>query len=136
MHVHNTRAIKVLVIALSTDMACGLVFALTEHLAVVTGLYWAITTATTVGYGDVTPNSWLGHFIAVIVMLTVIPLFAAAFSLMTSGLTSLQVSDSEERLKAHFEDRLRHHLRKERNGNDSLSSNQLEPYGDTASHSE
>ena len=111
MHVHSSRAIKVLVTAMTLDMLSGIAFALVEHLSIVTGLYWAVTTATTVGYGDVIPTSWAGHLIAVVVMLTVIPLFAAAFSLLTSGLTSTQVSDSETRLKAHFEERFKHHLR-------------------------
>ncbi|MBN8494430.1 MAG: ion transporter [Burkholderiales bacterium] len=33
------------------------------------GIYWAITTMTTVGFGDVTPNTDLGRFIASVMML-------------------------------------------------------------------
>jgi voltage-gated potassium channel len=33
------------------------------------GVYWAITTMTTVGFGDVTPNTDLGRFIASVMML-------------------------------------------------------------------
>jgi voltage-gated potassium channel len=50
-----------------------------------TGLYWAITTATTVGYGDVTPKNGAGRVIASLTMLTTIPLLASVFALLTAG---------------------------------------------------
>jgi voltage-gated potassium channel len=60
-------------------------FALAENLPFSTGLYWAITTATTVGYGDVTPHNGIGRFLASAVMLTTIPLLASVFALATGG---------------------------------------------------
>lgn len=55
-------------------------FAATQRIDFGTGLYWAITTATTVGYGDVTPKNASGRVVASLVMLTTIPLFASAFA--------------------------------------------------------
>jgi voltage-gated potassium channel len=52
-------------------------------LPVTTGWYWAITTATTVGYGDVIPKNAAGRIIASVVMLTTIPLLASVFALVT-----------------------------------------------------
>ncbi len=63
----------------------GAVFAATQHLPVTTGWYWAITTATTVGYGDVVPKNASGRFVAVVVMLTTIPLLAGAFAVITGS---------------------------------------------------
>lgn len=65
--------------------AGGAVFALTQHEPVTTGWYWAITTATTVGYGDVTPKNAAGRIVASVVMVTAIPLLAAAFAVVTGS---------------------------------------------------
>lgn len=96
------------------DIAGGLLFAAAEHIPATGGLYWAVATATTVGYGDVTPRTPFGRLIAVMVMLTVIPLFGATFSLFTAGITTTRVKEhvngSEQRIKRHLEDRLKHHM--------------------------
>src|SRR5271154_1662349 len=60
-------------------------FALAEDLPYTTGLYWAVTTATTVGYGDVTPHNPAGRLLASLVMLTTIPMLAAAFALLSGA---------------------------------------------------
>ena len=69
----------------------GLAFAVTEHVGIGTGLYWAVVTATTVGYGDVTPHNSPGRVIAVAEMLTAIPLFAGVFATVTATVTSLRL---------------------------------------------
>lgn len=66
-------------------VAGGALFAALEHLPVTTGWYWAVTTATTVGYGDITPHNASGRLLASIVMLTSIPLLAAGFALLTGS---------------------------------------------------
>jgi voltage-gated potassium channel len=63
----------------------GAVFSVTQHLPVTTGWYWAVTTATTVGYGDVTPHNASGRIVASVVMLTTIPMLGAAFALFTGS---------------------------------------------------
>jgi voltage-gated potassium channel len=60
-------------------------FALAEDLPFTTGLYWAVTTATTVGYGDITPHNPVGRLIASLFMLTTIPLLAAAFAIASGA---------------------------------------------------
>lgn len=85
------------------DVAGGLLFAVVEHLPWTSGLYWAVATATTVGYGDVIPRTSAGRAIAVVVMLTVIPLFGATFSLFTSGLAAVKVDRLGTGLHARLE---------------------------------
>lgn len=95
----HRRAVTVLVAAVLLDLILGLLYSWAERITALKGLYWALTTATTVGYGDITPRSTAGHVIAALAMLTVIPLFAAAFSLVTSGLTTKHVSVVRERVE-------------------------------------
>jgi voltage-gated potassium channel len=113
----NKAALVTIVTAVFLDIIFGILYATAEHLSIGLGLYWSITTATTVGYGDISPKTVSGHFIAVLVMLTVVPLFAATFSLFTTALTATHVRKSEERIKSHTEERLKHHLA----GNDARS---------------
>jgi voltage-gated potassium channel len=63
----------------------GAVFSATQHLPITRGWYWALETATTVGYGDVTPRDASGRIVASLVMLTTIPMLGAAFALFTGS---------------------------------------------------
>jgi voltage-gated potassium channel len=63
----------------------GIAFSATDNVGVGTGLYWAVTTATTVGYGDVIPHNGASQVIAVCVMLTTIPIFGACFALLAGA---------------------------------------------------
>ncbi len=74
-------------------------FAATQGLPFTTGLYWAITTATTVGYGDVTPHNPIGRVVASVVMLTAIPTLGALFAVtagasVSAGLRRIMQLDS------------------------------------------
>jgi len=73
-----------------------------------TGLWWAIQTVTTVGYGDVTPTHPEGRVIATIVMLAGIGFLAV----ITASITAAFVEAARERLKGDEEDRLLEQLRR------------------------
>ena len=51
-----------------TALTGGAAFASVENTSVGNGIYWAITTMTTVGYGDITPKTPEGKAIAIAVM--------------------------------------------------------------------
>src|SRR5215472_8986007 len=60
-------------------------FSLTQHVSIGLGLYWSVVTATTVGYGDVTPHNTAGRIVAAGVMLTTIPIIGAVFALLAGA---------------------------------------------------
>ncbi len=79
-HVASLLGAVVAVVVLGAGL-----FSLAESLPFTTSLYWAVTTATTVGYGDITPHNPIGRLIASLVMLTTIPMLAAAFALVSGA---------------------------------------------------
>ncbi|HWC35295.1 MAG TPA: potassium channel family protein [Mycobacteriales bacterium] len=106
---NRRAALATIVAAVTFDVIGAFWFAAVEHLSVATGLYWSVTTATTVGYGDITPHTHTGRLIAALVMLTVIPLFAATFSLLTTSLTTMHISKLHAEALAHIR-HLKEHL--------------------------
>ena len=55
-----------------------------EYANIFIGMWWAIQTVTTVGYGDVTPRSVAGRIVASFVMLEAIALLAIVTAAITS----------------------------------------------------
>ena len=85
-----------------------------EYPNVFIGMWWAIQTVTTVGYGDVTPRSTAGRIVASFVMLEAIALVAIVTAAITSTFvaraTRLQDTtaaqerkEEEARLKGRFD---------------------------------
>ena len=86
------NAASVIVTATATVVAIGgvlmRVFDHTEYPNVGRGLWWAIQTVTTVGYGDVTPAKLSGRLIATAMMLWGI----ASLSILIAAITSTFVA--------------------------------------------
>lgn len=61
---------KILAIAvISTWLVAAVLFALIEHTSIIDSLYWAMTTMSTVGYGDLSPATVLGKVVAIVLMI-------------------------------------------------------------------
>ena len=96
----------------------GLLMRLLDHREypnIFIGMWWAIQTVTTVGYGDVTPKTVAGRIVAAFVMLEAIALVAIVTAAITSTFvaraTHLQDTTQDEerkreeaRLKARFDE--------------------------------
>jgi voltage-gated potassium channel len=61
--------------------------------------WWAMETVTTVGYGDVVPNTVSGRVIASMLMLTGIALIPTLTSVIVSTLVSKRRQEEQERLE-------------------------------------
>jgi voltage-gated potassium channel len=90
--IKRSQIIALLVLGGIALVVGAILFALTQHISIGMGFYWAIETATTVGYGDVTPHNTIGRFIAVGVMVTTIPLVGSAFALFAAAATASRLS--------------------------------------------
>lgn len=90
--VTRSQVATVLGLGILAVVVGGVLFAVVDHTSIWTGLYWAVTTATTVGYGDVVPKNGAGRIVAVGEMLTAIPLFGAAFALFAAAVTAAKLS--------------------------------------------
>jgi voltage-gated potassium channel Kch len=86
-----------------------------EYASVWDGMWWAIQTVTTVGYGDVTPKSAAGRFVAAAVMLEGVAFVAIVTAAITStfveraraqrGMVDATHQDlAEQRLDAQLQD--------------------------------
>ena len=55
------------------------------------GMYWALVTASTIGYGDKVPHRWTGRLVAALVIIISLPLFGFFIAQMSSDLTMQQL---------------------------------------------
>jgi polar amino acid transport system substrate-binding protein len=55
------------------------------------GMYWALVTASTIGYGDKVPHRWSGRLVAAIVIIISLPLFGFFIAQLSSDLTMHQL---------------------------------------------
>ncbi len=51
------------------------------------GMYWAVVTASTVGYGDRTPQTWVGRLLAILLIIIFLPFFAFFIAKLSSDIT-------------------------------------------------
>ncbi len=91
--VRRNQAYMLMGLAAVAVVGGGVAFSAFEGVSVGAGLYWAVVTASTVGYGDVTPHNTAGRIIAAMEILTAIPLFAGVFATITATVTSLQLKN-------------------------------------------
>ncbi|MGN6403840.1 potassium channel family protein [Sinomonas sp.] len=86
-----------------------------EYSSIWVGMWWALQTVTTVGYGDVTPRHASGRLVAAVVMLEGIAFLAIITAAITSSFVAraereqavaegLDEAALEERLNARFDD--------------------------------
>ncbi|GAD16337.1 potassium channel family protein [Lentilactobacillus otakiensis] len=92
---YDTGFIYLLSISLVILIFSSLIFASFEHDSLQNSLWWAISTATTVGYGDITPKTDGGKIISAILMLGGIGFIGLLTSTITDFFTSQDNHDDQ-----------------------------------------
>src|SRR4029453_12144210 len=77
-----------------------------EYPNIGVGMWWALQTVTTVGYGDVPPTHVTGRLVAVVVMLQGTAFIAIVTAVITSSFVARATRESEAaRLEGELSDR-------------------------------
>lgn len=80
------------------------IYSLAENISYDNALWWAIVTATTVGYGDISPTSAIGRGIAIVLMFIGIGLIGTITSTVTSFFTQEQDEKSKDELNKKLDE--------------------------------
>lgn len=75
-------------------------YSISEKVTFSNALWWSITTATTVGYGDISPTTPLGRFAAILIMFFGIGFVGLLTSSITNFFNNQQTDDWDEKLQA------------------------------------
>lgn len=96
--VYKTGFIYLFSISVSIIVLSAFLFSLTEKQSLANSLWWAMTTATTVGYGDETPHTAFGRIIASVLMVGGIGFIGLLTSTISGFVAdrSRQVATSQE----------------------------------------
>ncbi|MEE6711208.1 ion channel [Pediococcus acidilactici] len=98
----------------------SLLYSIVEKVPYPSALWWAITTATTVGYGDISPATNVGKFIAAFLMIAGVGFIGLLTSTITGFFTSQTTDANKDDFSRLFEkidqlDRKVDHLQRELN---------------------
>lgn len=96
------------------------IYSVAENTNYFDSIWWAIATTTTVGYGDISPHTEVGRFVAVILMLLGIGLIGSVTSTVTAFFVEEKNDSQNDKLEQELSDIkqelqfLREEIRKER----------------------
>lgn len=89
---HKGGLIYYLWLSVALIVIMAAIYSITESTSYPNSLWWAIVTATTVGYGDISPHTALGRIAAVILMFNGIGLIGT----LTSSITAYLSDDNDQ----------------------------------------
>ncbi len=80
----------------SLIVICALIYSNSESVPFSTAIWWAITTASTVGYGDVSPQTTIGKATAILLMVVGVGVIGSLTSTITSFFMNSDDSNNDE----------------------------------------
>jgi voltage-gated potassium channel len=80
-------------LALITALGGGAAFAAAEDVDIFDGVWWAVTTMSTVGYGDLTPETTVGRLVAMFAMVVGIGFLSLLIGAVSERFVSASVED-------------------------------------------
>lgn len=86
----------------------------TQFTNIPKSIYWAVVTLTTVGYGDVTPNTALGQFVSVVVMLLGYTIIAVPTGIVSATMMEVNhdnISEEDVNKEEQVNDELLHEMK-------------------------
>ncbi len=89
-------------------LAGGILIHFAEGMSYGDGIWWAFVTATTVGYGDISPTTFYGRLIAMALMLVGIGLIGTVTSTLTSYFLNTQRKNTENQTIEMIKNQLDH----------------------------
>lgn len=108
--------------SLSCIIAGGIAIHFVEGMTFFDGIWWSFVTATTVGYGDISPSTPAGRVIAAILMIVGIGLIGS----LTSTLTALFFQKHEAIAQENSKMQIIHTLQSQLNDFENLSDDDIE----------
>lgn len=84
--------------AIAIVLVCALVMGLVEEWSAIDAVYWAIITATTVGYGDVSPHTSGGRWLACVMIPILVVGLSRALSAITEAVLETEMELSGQAL--------------------------------------
>lgn len=92
---HTNGLIYIIYTSICILVIAASMYSVSEHVPYGRSLWWAIATATTIGYGDISPHTFIGKLAAIFLMIVGIGIVG----MLTSSLTNLFIHD-------HADDRM------------------------------
>lgn len=80
------------------------IYSVAENVNYMNSLWWAIATTTTVGYGDISPHTEIGRFIAVVLMILGIGLIGSVTSTVTAFFVDEKNDKEKDDLQKELQD--------------------------------
>ena len=81
---YTNGLVYLLYTSLSLLIIGAITYSITEHVSLAQAFWWAIATATTVGYGDISPHTFVGKIVALVLMLVGIGVIGTLTSSITT----------------------------------------------------